>query len=238
MFLERVAELAKFLTDVERTADELARHLALKTFSVVSPAALYIAEITDDGYVSPVGSFGFEISTFANWSRFPLSMHAPITEAVRQDKCITVVASQEKIQEHSIVNEIGIISSKWEAMMAWPMLPYGVGFALLEKKPSTHHEFDLFLRSVGSVVALHHSKIQRREGLSHRGKNSKRKRESVELTKRQRVIYELLCKGATNAVVAAEIGYSESLVRQETIEIYRILGVNGRKELILAAAES
>ena len=41
-----------------------------------------------------------------------------------------------------------------------------------------------------------------------------------------------MCKGFTNAQIAAEIGYSESLVRQETIQIFRILGVSGRKEII------
>jgi DNA-binding CsgD family transcriptional regulator len=37
--------------------------------------------------------------------------------------------------------------------------------------------------------------------------------------------------GKTNAHIAAQLGYSESLVRQETIIIYRKLGVGGRKEL-------
>jgi DNA-binding NarL/FixJ family response regulator len=47
----------------------------------------------------------------------------------------------------------------------------------------------------------------------------------------------MLSKGATNSEIALEIGYSESLIRQETIEIYRTLGVSGRKELITAAGQ-
>jgi DNA-binding NarL/FixJ family response regulator len=35
----------------------------------------------------------------------------------------------------------------------------------------------------------------------------------------------------TNAQIAHEIGYSESLIRQETVVIYRKLGVSGRKEI-------
>lgn len=36
----------------------------------------------------------------------------------------------------------------------------------------------------------------------------------------------------TNAAIASELGYSESLIRQETIIIYRKLGVSGRKDLL------
>ena len=39
-------------------------------------------------------------------------------------------------------------------------------------------------------------------------------------------------KGMTNSEIAQEIGYSESLVRHETIEIYAKLNVSGRKELL------
>jgi DNA-binding NarL/FixJ family response regulator len=42
----------------------------------------------------------------------------------------------------------------------------------------------------------------------------------------------LLAKGFTNAQIAQEIGYSESLVRQETIAIYAALRVSGRREHI------
>jgi DNA-binding NarL/FixJ family response regulator len=39
-------------------------------------------------------------------------------------------------------------------------------------------------------------------------------------------------KGFTNPAIAAEIGYSESLVRQETMAIYSLLDISGRKELL------
>jgi DNA-binding NarL/FixJ family response regulator len=44
-------------------------------------------------------------------------------------------------------------------------------------------------------------------------------------------------KGLTNAQIAGEVGYSESLVRQETIQIFRVLGVSGRKEIIDSGAK-
>jgi DNA-binding NarL/FixJ family response regulator len=52
------------------------------------------------------------------------------------------------------------------------------------------------------------------------------------LTSRQELIRDLLVKGFSNPYIAQEIGYSESLVRQETIIIYATMRVSGRKELM------
>jgi DNA-binding CsgD family transcriptional regulator len=54
---------------------------------------------------------------------------------------------------------------------------------------------------------------------------------SNSLTKRQEHILEMIKEGRTNGSIASILGYSESLVRQETIIIYRKLGIAGRNEL-------
>lgn len=52
------------------------------------------------------------------------------------------------------------------------------------------------------------------------------------LTERQVAILDLIQSGATNGSIAMKLGYSESLIRQETVIIYRKLGVQGRKEIL------
>jgi DNA-binding CsgD family transcriptional regulator len=237
MFLRQATELANFLAGSSRSAEEITKFLVLKTFASYSPTALYIAEITDDGFLTPVGGFGFEKTMIITWGRFPLSMHIPITDAVRTDRCIIIDNVEDFFGNYPILNEIENISTDWEAVMAWPMLPFGVGFALLEHVPTLSEEFEHYLRLTGAVVAmhlLHKEVIPPRPGLQSA---ATKKATSAFLTNRQKVILEMLSKGATNPEIALEIGYSESLVRQETIEIYRILGVNGRKELITSAGE-
>ena len=51
-------------------------------------------------------------------------------------------------------------------------------------------------------------------------------------TPRQEIIIKRLKSGLSNKAIALELGYSESLIRQETIAIYKIFNVAGRKELI------
>ena len=50
------------------------------------------------------------------------------------------------------------------------------------------------------------------------------------LTDRQEVILKLISEGRTNGDIADVLGYSESLIRQETIRIYAHLGCSGRAE--------
>lgn len=55
------------------------------------------------------------------------------------------------------------------------------------------------------------------------------------LTVRQEDILKKISLGKTNAQIARDIGFSESTVRQETIDIYRKLGVNDRKNAVTVA---
>lgn len=45
------------------------------------------------------------------------------------------------------------------------------------------------------------------------------------------MILEMLKEGRTNGSIASVLGYSESLIRQETIIIYKKLGISGRHEI-------
>ena len=51
------------------------------------------------------------------------------------------------------------------------------------------------------------------------------------LTERQADILALIKKGMTNDEIAIEIGYSSSLVKQESMLIFSKLGISGRKDL-------
>jgi DNA-binding NarL/FixJ family response regulator len=51
------------------------------------------------------------------------------------------------------------------------------------------------------------------------------------LTERQALILDLVKSGMTNNAIANKMGYSESLIRQETMAIYQKLGIDGRKDI-------
>jgi DNA-binding CsgD family transcriptional regulator len=237
VFLKNAAELTAYLAGGDPSGEEIVRHLVLKSFAELSPTALYVAELSDDGYVTPVAAFGFDRVALASWGKFPLAMQIPITEAVRNDRCILIDSAEELLRRYPIIGEMEDVSYDWASVLALPMLPFGVAFAVLGSTPTWDEELELYLRLVGSVVALHLIRARSLKEIPEFRRGRTSKPIGIELSSRQKVILEMLSKGATNAEIALEVGYSESLIRQETIEIYRTLGVSGRKELITAAGE-
>ena len=170
------------------------------------------------------------------WQRFPLTLNIPITDAVRHDSCIRVESSNDLLERYPDMRNILEFDNTWKSLIAWPMLPYGVGLVLLQNSAPNSQEFEYLLRSIGVVVALNQLREHPISKLTFATNGKISKAKSAELTERQKLIRDLLLKGFTNLEISREIGYSESLVRHETIEIYRVLSVTGRKQLIAEAA--
>jgi DNA-binding CsgD family transcriptional regulator len=237
VFLKNAADLSAYLAGGDPSGEEIAKHLVLKSFAELSPTALYLAELSDDGYLTPVAAFGFDRVALASWGKFPLAMQIPITDAVRNDRCILIDSAEQLLLRYPVIGEMEDVSYDWASVLALPMLPFGVAFAVFSSVPTWDQELELYLRLVGSVVALHLIRQKSSKEIPEFSRRKTHKPSGVDLSNRQKVILEMLSKGATNSEIALEIGYSESLVRQETIEIYRSLGVSGRKELISFAGQ-
>jgi len=99
-------------------------------------------------------------------------------------------------------------------------------FAFIDEQElfNDHMEYFETLRSILTFwEAIYDSKITK--------ESSKLVLRDKSLTSRQESILKMINEGKTNALIASQLGYSESLIRQETIIIYRKLGVEGRREL-------
>ena len=90
-----------------------------------------------------------------------------------------------------------------------------------------------FVSAVAAMVALFLSRMtEGRLGNIIRGEFTPNQ---VFLSQRQMKILSLMAQDFTNPQIGKELGFSESTVRQETMRIYQILQVAGRKEAILEA---
>lgn len=89
-------------------------------------------------------------------------------------------------------------------------------------------EYSEYFECVRLVLALWQSKGDfNRSEIANKDGSQER-----ELTERQNSIVEMIQEGKTNASIADTLGFSESLIRQETVIIYRKLGIHGRRELM------
>ena len=57
------------------------------------------------------------------------------------------------------------------------------------------------------------------------------------LTERELEILTLLAQGNTNKLIAAELGFSESLIKQELVRIFDKLGAKDRAHAVMLAVE-
>jgi DNA-binding CsgD family transcriptional regulator len=112
------------------------------------------------------------------------------------------------------------------------LLPLGIVALTLDTTPKLDRQFELFLRTVSTITLQHLLVKCKCDGTSRKLGISGKLLKSGSLTERQQIIKNLIEKGLTNPAIADEIGYSESLVRQETMAIYAILNISGRKDLL------
>jgi len=229
--LSEIEKLIRFVMNPGISNAELCKYLALETFAHSKISAIYTAEITEDGYISPLGTFGIPAQVVAGWGNISLSVDAPFTDAVKTDKIILLKREDSLEKYPSFANYDGI-PQKWESYLVCPILPYGLIALTLDSTPKVDHQFNLFLRTVGAIVMHHFHGSQDRFVKNNHGNRDRSVKKSGVLTDRQSAIMHLMERGLSNPAIAEQIGYSESLIRQETMAIYSTLKVSGRKELI------
>jgi DNA-binding CsgD family transcriptional regulator len=232
MNLERVRSLITYLADGRRDFDAVAKFIALKALGHLSPISIYYGSLQGDGYITRVGTFGLESLTVGQWSRIPFSLDLPITRSIKDDKVIYVDSPAAFHKAFPEAASLGSTVASWQSLFACPSLPNGVLFGLLGSRVKIDKETEALLRTVASLVTLYQNLQLNNYGNSFQSGGSNGLNNFGDLTSRQKVILKMLRRGMTNVRIAEELGYSESLVRQETVKIYSYLNVSGRKELL------
>jgi DNA-binding CsgD family transcriptional regulator len=236
MYLREVEKLIRYLMKPGISRAELCKFLVLETFAHTKISAIYTAEITDDGCIAPLGTFGIPAQVVANWGNISLATAAPFTDAVKQDKVI-LMKREGSLEKYPMLAQYEAAPENWESYLVCPILPHGLIALTLDSTPKLNVQFETFLRAVGAIVMNYYTSCDC-GGVTVSRKNPKaKKKKSASLTDRQNIILNLIQKGLTNPAIAEQIGYSESLVRQETMAIYAKLSVSGRKDLLEGSSD-
>lgn len=233
MYLKKLESLSRYLILSESNRDDICRFLNFEILNYLESRAVYFAQLSQDGTLQPIANFGFTKGSVETWGAFPLTLDIPITAAVRQNSCIYIDSPEDMYTKYPVMKTIEKIDHDWKSITAIPIHAFGV-FSITSYKPAKKdEEHERFLRTVGQLASVALNKCHLLEQLNHHGKRpASKSMTGVELTERQRIIRDLILLGKTNIQIASEIGFSDSLVRQETIAIYAALKVSGRKELI------
>ena len=231
MLLGKIEKLVRFIMKPGASQSDLCKFLALETFAYLNVSSIYTAEITDDGYIAPVATFGIYNQVLSGWGNISLSIEAPCSDAIKKDQLL-LFTKADMLEKYPNLAYYKDFPQKWESYLVCPVLPHGLIAMTLDTNPKIDQNFELLLRTVGSITMHHFNCCQHKRGnVKNRYRDNSNKKLGG-LTERQVAIKHLIEKGLTNPAIAQEIGYSESLVRSETMAIYSALNISGRKELI------
>jgi len=231
MYLQAVQNLARYLAHPGLSSAEVCKFLVFETFAQLHPTALYAAEISNDGHIVHLGSFGIQQGALESWERIPLSVDMPQTAAAKTNQ-ILILTQEEAYKRCPVLIGYEGLPQNWNSYLVCPILPFGLIVLVLNSLPLLEEEFELFLRTTGAIVAMYFNRVRHENENPRPAKIHNGGKGQGVLTGRQLTIKSLMEKGYSNPAIAEEIGYSESLVRQETMAIYAALNLSGRKELI------
>lgn len=112
--------------------------------------------------------------------------------------------------------------------LAMPLTQREIIGCALNSRIAELTEYLGYFECIRLILALWQTRTTFRESDQANARNSL----NEQLTERQDVILAMVKEGKTNSFISMMLGYSESLIRQETIIIYKKLGVTGRRALI------
>lgn len=234
---EKLLELSNFLARGPKSYNEIAKFLVMNTFSEERVLSLILGELIETGVVCPLAGFGWTTQDFNEFPDLPIQSDTWLATAIRE-KQVSIVNYTENIEkEYPRLLEIkNYVPQSWQSVVSIPVYPIGGMTMFSSKGLELTESMKLFYIAVGSLLGLYASRLP--EALVAAAIEAKKKIDlpQVPLSDRQLVISRLLERGFNNAEIGIEIGYSESLVRQETVAIYRKLQVTGRKAMQLLQA--
>lgn len=234
--LERIHALTDFLRVGAPSLEAIIRFVALDTLYELSAMTLFLNVVRSDGSVFIPAGFGYSQEAFELIPERSVSVDTPVNEALRTGRVTQCGSFGEYLFAGPDYAE-KMFPNGFASSLAWPIPDIGVVVTFCSEKIEITPRVEEFLVVIGGILSMQMSQPQFRTKLGIYGTH-KDPVTAVALTPRQWIILSAIKRGLTNPAIAKELEFSESLVRQETVQIYRKMGVSGRKELLESPMDS
>lgn len=246
MFYRQLAEVSTYVTDNKYQLNDLLRLLCLRALSEFEVEGLVFTEIDSFGYAHPSSYFGFQIIDKNGAApSFMISERTPFTDSIRDNKIVWIDSLPTWPKTYSSMNSV-VLPKRFKTMISCPVESHGLPVGSLAIFSSSKLSYDesiaQFIEAISMILSSALVNRKNQEMNSPKSINANHYTANSEdldlglqdyrepLTERQNLILKMISEGRTNAAIADVLGYSESLIRQETIRIYAKLGCSGRNE--------
>lgn len=230
MHTEKILAFSDFLARQPNSYNEIAQFLAMNTFRDEKFLCIFIGELVETGTVHPIAGFGFDSDELGLFADIPIQGKYPLTEAIRSNRTNLMQNDPAFEKEYPLMN-VFKSSHNWKSGISIPVYPIGGMSMCSSKKLELTDAMEVFYIAIGSLLGLYSSRLPKdfvEQLVKIKDSNAL---STIPLTERQKVIAGMLERGFNNAQIGIELGFSESLIRQETVAIYRKLDVSGRKAM-------
>lgn len=225
-YLERINSIAEFLSRAphpEQAVEFLSAHIS----PLDEVAVVYRGAVKPDGIIHCENIQGYSKYEMLTKNKIFLSEKRPVSDAARTQKVVWAHASNAKEEFPDFVHFDK--DTPWKSMIAFPVT---LTWVYVFSFPSELRHFDgidPYFEAISSLLKVYESSLEIKN--SHGAFSQFEESVNQPLSERQTTILEYLKNGMTNKAIADLIGYSESLVRHETMIIYKKLRVEGRHQL-------
>lgn len=228
--LERVKSLVDFLRVGSSSLQSVIQFVTVDTLFPLSAFAACLNIVRLDGSVDIPAWYGLTQEQVESIPERYVNVDTHVNRSLRTGSVVEC-GSYETYLFAGPEHERTLFPQGFASSIAWPIPGVGSVVTFCEQEIQLNLEIELFLLTIGGILSLEFSHTNL-GGLIHRDEHPREAVSPVALTSRQWIIVQAIQNGLTNPAIAQDLGFSESLVRQETMQIYRKLGVTGRRELI------
>ena len=230
MFYRELASIANQLNHSRHAIDDLLQIFCMRSLADLHFTGAVFFKLERDGKLHLESFFGVTPEEVGlDEDVVDLARNLPLTRCIKEGDLIWAATSKSDKARGT---------SRFKSSIAWPvsngLRTLGSLLVLSENPPHNRDDLWEFARALTEIVGSAISHTILGEDAAQFPESEPRVTHAnpipTELTERQELILKLISEGRTNRDISEILGYSESLIRQETIRIYAYLGCSGRNE--------
>ena len=215
---------------VKPTTEDLCQFLAMRICPSGELSRVYVGRLDSDGIIRTESSFGYSTNIEIDELETSLDTLRPMPHALKKRE--VYVANREEVlrdfQDYSPFDQ----RSPWVATAVVPTLGRHVFVFRLQCPIRDKESVVLYFKAVGALLSFYDFRGSMSETRLIAKSKLNENLLGQALTSRQSEILQLIIERKTNMQIANDLGYSESLIKQESMIIYAKLGVKGRQEIL------
>ena len=218
--LQKLLEITQLLA-TRPTLDFLTSFLSLNHCPSGEVSRVYFGRITKNRTIIVETSQGFKEHECFPGKEFPVEITRPSGKAITENKILFETNDSGFLERYPSLKDEPIVHP-WTTQVSIPISNHY--FFSCGRYADFAEGDKLFYANLQSLIQIYFARLGK-VSLEVGDLNGK------PLTSRQTEILKLMKLGMTNEEIADKIGYSQSLLKQETMLIFSKLGIAGRKDL-------